>query len=170
MLYRGRGLVPRMIRAVTGSRWTHAAWVLSATEILESDWELFGQRGVQVETLDDYARGRRMFVRVNLPREKVELALHDAMARVGARYDFRLFWSLFCQWVRRTLGRKPGPADGRRRAWICSELVATPLYRASGFVFDLDTPLESVTPATIARALENGNVIEIKEDLDGQAD
>ena len=155
LLYKGKGFVSHMIRVVTKSKWSHAAWVLDGNQLLESDWELFGKKGVQIEDMKTYKKKRSAFVRVNVPEEAVESALNIAMSKLGQRYDFRLFFGLFWQWLKCIccLGFHK-PVRDSRRGWICSELISIPLHAACKYQFRDDIPVKNTVPGDIWSAIE----------------
>lgn len=159
LLYKGKGFVSRMVKRVTKSPWSHVAWVISPTEVLESDWTFFGERGVHVNELEKYPKDRIAFVRPFLPEESIEAALEIARSKIGQRYDFSLIFTLFRKWLGSFM-----PWAGRvnrrnqRNGWICSELVATPLFLACGFRFVDDVPVEEIDPGDIMTATLDGRV------------
>ena len=149
LLYRGKGFVSHMIKIVTKSCFSHAAWYLGDGNLLESDWSLFGKKGVQVNAIEKYKRDRVTFIRLNLPEGEVEKAVTLALLKEGQRYDFSLFFSLFRAWLLRILSLgKLGKLRDQSHGWICSELVARPLFETSGFSFG-HGPVEEVVPETI---------------------
>lgn len=157
LLYDGRGFVAYMIKRVTNSRWSHAAWILDEGHVLESDWELFGQKGVQVDLVSDYEPDRRVILRVKAPVECVQAAVSVAESKIGKKYDFKLFFWLFWRWLKCACAFwRKDPVRDSNRAWICSELIAEPLYQVCGFRFVDDVPVGNVVPEDLWRAVELG--------------
>ena len=157
LLYSGRGFLAHMIRVVTKSRWSHAAWVLAEGTLLESDWELFGAKGVQIEPVKTYPSKRRVLLRPNLPDAVLEQAVDLALKKAGQKYDWGLFLSLLWNWFlcACTFWRKKR-GHNRKRAWICSELVATPLFQIAEFRFVDDVPVGNIVPEDLWRSVVNG--------------
>lgn len=148
-----------MVKRVTRSPWSHVAWVVSPTEVLESEWALFGEKGVHVNELEKYPKDRICFVRPNLPEEQIEAALEIARSKVGQRYDWSLFFFLFRKWVRSFMPwGKTVKVRNEKHGWICSELVAGPLYQACGFRFVDDVPVAEIDPGDIAQGTVDGRV------------
>jgi uncharacterized protein YycO len=143
-----------MIRRVTKSEWTHAAWVISETEVLESDWN-----GVHVNEIEPYKKDRTVFLLPIVSGTDLEKALEIARSKLGQRYDWSLFLSFLGCWIGSFLMPwRKFKVRNRKRGWICSELVATPLFQACGFRFTDDIPVEEVDPGDIAEAMITGRV------------
>lgn len=159
MLYKGKGFVSRMIKRVTQSPWSHVAWVISPTEVLESEWALFGEKGVHVNELEKYPKDRICFVRPVLLDFSIELALEIARTKIGQRYDWSLFFFLFRKWLVSFLPwSNPLSRRNQKHGWICSELVATPLYQACGFQFVDGVRVQEIDPGDIAQGVLDGRV------------
>lgn len=157
LLYSGEGFVARMIKRVTNSRWSHTGWMISESEVLEADWTLGQEKGVHINELEKYEPDRRAFVRLDLPMAQIEVALALAREKIGQRYDFSLLSSLFGAYVVSLLMPwKKVRIRNSSRAWICSELVATPLWQACGFRFDPNVPVEEIVPGDIEDAVVAG--------------
>jgi len=154
LLVKGRGFVARMIRRVTKADWTHAAWVISETEVLESTFT-----GVHVNEIESYPKDRIIAVRPDVAESDLEKALELARTKLGQRYDFRLFLSLFRAWLWAfVVPWRKAKVRNSKRAWICSELVATPLFQVCSFRFNDSVPVEEVDPGDIADAMITGRV------------
>ena len=173
LLYRGKGLVSRMVKRVTGSPYSHAAWVLSEHAVLESEWTLFGERGgVHVNELHKYDLRRCDFFRLQgVSREELEIVLQEALQHLNDRYDWSLFFALFKEWVKENAcfwrwfqnpNKRKLRLRNQRHGWICSELIATPLYRKLEWTFSDRTPYEATTPGDIAESQILGRVRKLK--------
>lgn len=160
----GSGFVSHMVKVITKSEWSHAGWVISDEHGLESDWEIFGPKGVQTFKLADYEKIKHVYIRVkNVDSEKLEGALGLAFGKMGQRYDWSkfmgLFWSYLTGWFRKE------PVRNQGHGWICSELVATPLYQAAGYLFtDESVDYRNVTPGDIYQAVELGKAEIVPEE------
>lgn len=156
LLYSGTGLISMAIRFTTGSPWSHCAWVLDGERILESDWELFGSHGVIISPISRYDKSKVRFVRPKIDPKRIEWALGFAMRQIGKRYDLKLLGGLLWSYLRGRVTGTRALTSGRNRAWICSELVATPLWRASGFRFRDDIPVVDIVPGDVWDAVQLG--------------
>ena len=164
MLVRGKGFVSHMIRRITRSEWSHVAWVLSEQDLLESDYEVFGEKGVQIEPVATYANNKKSIIRLSLLEEYVEKAISIASSKIGHRYDASLFLSLFWRWVLSfVFFWKSSTLRNQRHGWICSELVATPLYESCYFRFRDDIPVENIVPEDIWGAVKSGKATLVSE-------
>lgn len=157
VLYSGRGLLSCAIRRVTQSLWSHSAWVWDEMHLLESDWEFWGKRGVQIEHADVYPTKRTMILRANVPDEKIEEALRIARSKLTQRYDFALFFSI--GWM---LVAGSGELRDARYGWICAELIAQPLWEAAEFRFRDDVPVDQIVPEDMAQSVILGRSTLVK--------
>lgn len=157
LLYQGKGWIAHIVRLITQSRWSHAAWVLDEHRVLEADW---GSRvrkgGVVIRDLRTFDPARRVIVRLGAPRECVLKAVSWAEKLVGQKYGFRtllrFLWRRITCW--NNLWRIK-PLRGSHGGWICSELIARPLY-AQGWKLNDKIPPENVVPEDIWQAVQSG--------------
>jgi uncharacterized protein YycO len=142
-------LVSWLIQKIERSRWSHVAWVIDGERAIEA---LGG--GVTITPLRKFrwlSPGRYKVVRIKpefVGEPALERAVARAEAQVGRPYDWLLIFKLAWAWA--TKRRHDDPQEGSRRAWICSELVAEPLWEDSGFLFRDDIPAANTAPKDIA--------------------
>jgi hypothetical protein len=157
MLYSGRGFLSRMIRRITGSKWSHAAWVFDKDLLIESDWEFWGAKGIQFERMDRYPTHRCVFLRPKVEDAVLDQCVDFAQAKLQERYDWSLFFGIFRAWVSSMVffWRKP-KLRNQRHGWICSELIAIPLWKFGAFKFVDEASPEENVPNDIWRGVANG--------------
>ena len=110
-LFRGTGVVSRLIRWQTRSEYSHAALVLpdSLDRVVES--REFA--GVQLRTLTEHEmRAVDYYAIPSMTDEQFEVTLQLAMRELGAPYDY---WS-----VARFVSHRPARVNHK---WFCSEFV-----------------------------------------------
>ena len=144
-------LVGWLIRKITKSYWNHVAWAVSHDIVIESI-----SSGVQLSPVTKYKYEDPKYVRVlrfypdHITREQIDMSLAVATTHIGDKYDFpkilQLLWLMIIG-MRRELDLKD--IDSR---FICSELVAEPLYRIAKFQFVDDVPYENIIPKDIDRS------------------
>jgi uncharacterized protein YycO len=142
-------LISRLISAIEHCPFSHVAWVVDADFAVEA----LG-RGVSLTPLKDFDWGKHKHVRV--VRIKPGLvtpgqmggAVWAARSQVGKRYDWLLILKLAWAWAFKR--RHAEPQEGSRRAWICSELIAEPLWANAKFRFRDDVVAENTAPKDIA--------------------
>ncbi len=118
-LYRGSGLLSRVIRWQTRSEYSHAAWVRADGSVIEA-WGFYGVRHVatpwsihrEKESVDLWAVD-------GITRTQTRLVENFLVSQLGQSYDWLS--------VLRFVSRQPAPDDER---WFCSELVAEALRKA----------------------------------------
>jgi hypothetical protein len=151
LLVHSSGLIPWLIRKITQSHWNHVAWAIDSDLIVEAQ----GGQGVTVKDpsgVYDLTNTELIkIVRIKeglIPEEKLTTALLRAQLANGRKYD----WWLIAQlgWLYLTGKRKYQIADDWDTAWICSELIAEPLWEASFFKFREDIPVSNIVPDDIA--------------------
>ncbi|RLC83499.1 MAG: hypothetical protein DRJ03_17010 [Chloroflexi bacterium] len=158
LLYKGTGIISRLISLVTQSDITHAGWMFDEDTVLEADWD-----GVKLSPLSKYDLKRVVFVSANAPPECVRKAFEIALSKLGRAYDYKLFFLLGIAFLFDRFIRKPFSAifgifktsvRAQRiadwpSAYICSELVAKPLFEACGFRFKDNIDPQNITPKDI---------------------
>lgn len=135
LLFRGRGIISRLIRWQTRSRYSHAAFLLPDGRILEA-WQGSGVRVAHVPDWCDID----VFAVEGVDRLQWSAVLGFARAQIGKGYDYR--------GVFRFLSRRRTPDNGR---WFCSELVFASLAKA-GVDLLRDTDPAEVSPGMLARS------------------
>jgi len=85
----------------------------------------------------------------HITEEQLESAINIARSSVGSKYDWLLIWELFKLYVFND--RHKVEASDNRSRWICSELIAKPLWLAAKFKF-CDVPVSNVVPGDIANS------------------
>lgn len=147
MLRHSAGVVPHIIRALTHSYWDHAGWVASTQEVLESGW----RKGVAKAPLSKFALGDTRKCRVvrleDVEYKDVLSAVELAETHIGKPYDFKLIFHLLLVY----LGNywKEVKAHDWECGFVCSELIAKPLWEAARFKFRDDVPVGNITPGDI---------------------
>ena len=144
-------LVGWLIRKITKSYWNHVAWAVSHDIVIESI-----SSGVQLSPITKYKYEDPKYVRVlrfypdHITREQIDMSLALATTHLGDKYDFpkvlQLLWLMLIG-MRRELDLKD--IDSR---FICSELVAEPLFKVAKFQFVDDVPYENIIPKDIDRS------------------
>ena len=133
LLFRGRGLISRLIRWQTRSCYSHAALRLPTGQIIEA-WP---GKGVHLTTLADYT-GVDVFTVPSAARHQWEWAISYARGQVGRGYDY---WG-----VLRFISRDNLPDSER---WFCSELVFAALHQAGVHLLKR-VPSWAVTPRDLS--------------------
>jgi hypothetical protein len=116
LLYRGTGLLDRLIRWQTRSCYSHAAilvplppWMVRPPSVIEAaPWAGVRERLLTPEDL----RTADCFDVIGMDEEQWQYAIESARAEIGCRYDWRSV-------LRFLTRRKAGSAN----RWFCSELV-----------------------------------------------
>ncbi len=138
-----------LIRAVTGSYWNHVAWALGPDLVLEAQ----AGAGVRLVNSLHYKLDDRKFVKVVrikkgiISDKQLTAALITAQKYRGSGYDWWLILQLGWLYLRGKIRTKP--ADDWHSAWICSELIAKPLWDCAGFRFNNGIPPENTVPRHI---------------------
>ncbi len=153
-LYSGKGLIPWLIKKVTKSKWSHVGWIFQDRVELDAESE-----GVEIEP---FFRDidRCAFIRLKVPQEQIEQCLQYAASKVGRKYDWKLFFGLFWRWL---LGwdRKTDVPDWGK-GYICSELVAKPVFMFCGIHFNQEVDSQNIVPEDIWKfAVMNPSIVEI---------
>lgn len=132
LLYKGTGLVSKLIRWQTRGMYSHAALLRPDGRVIES-WHDGGVRIFRPKSWD----GIHAFDVPEMDQEKWEIALRWAEGEVGQPYDWR--------GVARFISRSK---DRKNRRWFCSELVFAALD-AAGVPPLLRVPACEVSPAML---------------------
>lgn len=133
LLFRGRGLISRLIRWQTRSVYSHAAIMTRAGTIIEA-WH---RGGVREKNLSDY-RDIDFFVVPDMSPEQWDRAIAFARGQLGKRYDYL--------GVIRFVTRRRHLSS---RRMFCSELVFAALA-AAGVGLLKRIPAPKVSPAMLA--------------------
>lgn len=117
-----------LIRALTWSRWSHAA-IIDGDEVIEATWPR-----VRVTPLAEVLAKRSRWTIIDLPCRSSEAVIAAARSQVGKPYDLRavLGIAIHRDWQ-----------DPSR--WFCSELVAWAFEQAGSPLFRADA-VQRVTP------------------------
>lgn len=152
-VWSGDTVFSALVKAFTRSRWSHAGWFLSEDTVLEASPD----GGVRVVDASKFLLrpDRLAILAVPLPGDVVERALARAQGFEGRGYDYLL--ALWLAWSV-VLGRRCcGEVREWRRAFVCSELVAQPLFEVAGFRFVPNSAdVDSTTPGDIFGRLSHG--------------
>ena len=167
LLWDGDGFVSKVIKYITDSLWSHAAWIIHEQMVtvhngcitaqitpqtgtwfvLEADW-----MGVVMRPLEYYfdRPNQVAVVRINqelISKANLQGAVEKAQEKLGKQYDFKLLLGLGWDWL---WGRKRSKRTANTRsAYICSELVARPLHGQCFFMFHDDIAVSNIAPADI---------------------
>jgi uncharacterized protein YycO len=145
ILWDGNSLISKAIKKITGSQWSHAAWVWDEHFVIESDWN-----GVIVSPITNYLSHPKQYAILRIPSftgDRVTQVMDKVVSKFGKQYDYKLFFGLFWDWV---MGRERSKRTaGTRSAYICSELIAGPLYSTFGFTFHEGIAVSNITPEDI---------------------
>ena len=135
------------IEAVEGRHWTHIGWAISDTHILQ----MLGRGCTKTKMTDlSWKSGELKVVRVKPDLIRVggvEAGVCWAERQKGRGYDYLLLAELLFGYLTHSRGWLP--LTGLRRKYICSELVARPLWNLAGFRFQQSVLPENTTPADI---------------------
>lgn len=118
-LYRGSGLLSRLIRLQTRSEYSHAAWVRSDGSVIEA-WGCYGVRHVanpwsihrENEIVDLWAIE-------GITRQQVREVERFLVSQLGKPYDWLA--------VLRFVTRRPQPEN---EDWFCSEVLMAAFWKA----------------------------------------
>lgn len=148
ILRHGSGIISRVIQRLSHSYWDHVGWVTGEDTVLESHWKT----GVkEVKLSDKYKLGDTRNCKViritNLEQQKVLDSLDVAMTHAGSPYDFRLVLHLLLVY----LGSywKDVQAKDWDCGFVCSELIAKPLWLTANFKFRDDVPVGNMLPGDL---------------------
>jgi len=150
LLYSGKGLVPWLIKRLTKSKWSHVVWVLDEETVLESE---YNTGGVVRSLLNKYINGKNIAEhRIKIMRikyispEKLNLALLEAMNKLGHRYDYLSIWNLAWKYILTYIGIKTRVSAAKRNRDTCVELIALPLFHQANWkCFDFKS-VHATTP------------------------
>ena len=146
ILWSGKSLISRAIQYITNSPWSHVAWVWTPDFLVEADW-----MGVVCRPAREYTDHPDQMAVVRIPvltEMDIHKVLEEAASKLGRQFDFRLFFGLLWDWLLRRKRSKDTP--NTRSAFICSELVARPLWKVLQFRFHDDIAMVNTTPGDIA--------------------
>ena len=118
----------RLIRAVTWSRWSHAA-IIDGDEIIEAVWPR-----VRVSPLADALVSHTRWVIIDIPVADEALAIAAARSQVGKPYDL---WGVLGLGIKRNWQEDD--------AWWCSELIPWAAKQAGTDLFRPEA-LRRITP------------------------
>ncbi len=118
----------RIIRAVTWSRWSHAA-IIDGDEIIEAVWPR-----VRVSPLADALVSHPRWVIIDIPVADEALAIAAARSQVGKPYDL---WGVLGLGIKRNWQEDD--------AWWCSELIPWAAKQGGTDLFRPDA-LRRITP------------------------
>jgi len=129
-LWSGRQPQSLLVRAFTGSRWSHGGWFVSDTEILDADAD-----GVKIRPASTYLDYPEQVgvLEIPLPSETIEQVLETAQQKIGDPYDWKLAFTL--GWALLRGRRCAGEVRDSKDAFICFELIAKPLWQVAHFRF-----------------------------------
>ena len=139
-----------LISLVEGCHWSHVALALSPDRAIQA----LG-RGVTPTPMRKFTwkSGRVKVVRIKpelIMPGGLEVATAFAEHQKGKGYDYLLIPELLWLYVSGQRGTEVLPE--RRNKYICSELVAQPLWNFAHFRFNDVIPPENTTPADIAES------------------
>lgn len=100
-----------IIRTITGSQYSHAALVVSETEVVEASYSGFGKGSVFRSTIEKHLRGYKSAIVIRPPyssRQQLQRGVSFAVEQIGKPYNFSM-----------------RPSDGS--SYFCTELVGEAL-------------------------------------------
>jgi len=113
--YRSNSIVSEAIRAITSSKYSHVAIVVSPTQLVEAD----GYVGhIRYRNISDYKGGMDIYTCNFLTESQRKEICDYAISRIGQKYDYLLLFFLFLKQIFKFKFRF---IDSK--ADICSELV-----------------------------------------------
>jgi uncharacterized protein YycO len=153
-LYSGKGIIPHLVKKITKSKWSHCGWVAHDNHIVEAN-----ATGID-ESNFPYKIEKCAIIRLKLPKDQLELCVQFAEKQEGAPYDYRLFFGLFWRWM---MGwKRKADLPDWPCGYICSELVAEPLFKTAGFNFNPSVNPQNIVPEDIWQyAVLNPDKVEI---------
>ena len=132
ILYSGKGIMSWLIKKVTGSKWSHVAWILDNETILESD---ASTGGVVKSPLSKYINptndleGRFKIVKIKqISKNQLNSALMSAIEKIGNKYDYVSIASLAWRYFLGLFGIKSPVSLEKGNRDTCVELIAMPLF------------------------------------------
>ena len=135
LLYQGRSMISKLIRAQTRSIYSHAAVRLTDGTMVEA-WQSVGVRRMR-DAFDGHSLGTLIDVH-HVDGEYEEAAVEAfLLAQLGTGYDYKS--------VARFLSRRDSPADAK---WFCSELVMA-AFSAGGLEL-LNGPPSHISPRDLS--------------------
>ena len=138
-----------LIQKVTRSYWNHSAWALGPDILIEA----LGGKGVIIVNSSKYNlldQNKTRIIRIKpgeVSEEKLTKALVLAQSKQGSNYDWWLILQLAYLYLFES-GKNNG-LDDWDSSWICSELIAKPLWLEAGFRFSETVPVENIVPEDI---------------------
>lgn len=139
------------IRKITGSYWSHAAWALGPDLAIEA--QAGGVRIVPVSVYTNEKPNHFCILRIHpdfINQKQTEHSLLKAQTYKGKKYDWWLILQLF--WLYLTGSRKIKEAGDWDNSWICSELIARPLFEEGEFRFTDKVPVGNIVPSDIRKS------------------
>jgi len=142
-------LISWLIRSTEHCKWSHVAWVYNGYGAIEA---LSG--GVAFTPLEDFDlsdESRYKVVRLKpgfVTDQQLVESLKTAMGYVGRPYDWMSIFFLAWYWAMKW--RHSAPIPNNRRALICSEVIAMPLWQHAKFLFRDEIPAPNTAPKDIA--------------------
>ena len=152
MVHTPNDLVCWLIRKITGSYWNHVAWALDFDLLIEAQ----GGEGVHLSPVSRYKIGDPKRTKVlrfkpdTIKEDKLTAALLMAQRAEGKKYDWWLILQLF--WVYLFHERKRKEAGDWNNAWICSELIAKPLYECADLRVRAGIPVDNIVPGDFEKS------------------
>lgn len=150
ILVRNKGFVGYLIRKVTNSYWNHVGIVEDDKTIIESTFK----NGVVRTDLNDFINDSKakklefaLYRIKDISNEQIDTIVKFVSDRIGHKYDFFQFISLFFMFLLRVT-RRIEPIDNTNK-WLCSELIAEGAYQA-GIKFQENIDPDNITPEDIA--------------------
>ena len=152
LVHTPRSIICWLIRKITRSHWNHVAWVTTPITILEAQ----GDGGVQQSNIEKYDLddpNLTKVLRINdgiLTPRQIDRAIARASLSEGRPYDYGLILRLL--WLYITGSRKTKAIGDWDNEWICSELIAKPLWNATRFRIRDDVPVNNIVPEDFVKS------------------
>ena len=113
----GTGLVSKMIKWVTGGKWSHVAMFVTDDTLIETEWNT-KCRLINIHDTD-YLTKNHEIIHVPMDNKDLEMLNLAIYPFLGSKYDYWLLVKLFFKYIFKFKVRNNSP-----QKVVCSELVA----------------------------------------------
>ena len=145
----GTGLVSKLIKWVSGGKWSHCAMFLDNNTLIETEWST-KCRIINIEDTD-YLQKNHEVISCPLTQAQQELLQVLVFPLLGKKYDFWLIFKLLIHFIFKTKIDKHSA-----ETLVCSELVAYVLLSLGIFTYD-ETYVANTSPTELYEILKGKN-------------
>lgn len=143
LLVKGNGVISKLIKLVTRSKYSHVSLAISDTYVIEIDWKYRLQiRPIEYKSFDVYRLNR------DLTNEDLFKMLDYAYSLIGTKYDFSKIVSLFFEMI---FGKRGKMLFNNPSKYICSDIVDL-AYQQIGIDLVEKYGEQDVTPDDISKS------------------